>query len=167
MQCLISTNRDIYFNLALEEYLLMHEVDDYFVLWQSEPAVVVGKHQNTLAEINYRFVSEKNIRVARRLSGGGTVYHDQGNLNFTYIANGEPGKLVDFKRFIEPVIHFLGTLGIDAQQGLKNEILVRGKKISGNAEHVYKNRVLHHGTLLFHSDLHLLRECLRVIPGRL
>lgn len=166
MQCLISTNRDIYFSLALEEYLLMHEAKDYFVLWQSDPAVVVGKHQNALAEINYRFVSENGIQVARRLSGGGTVYHDQGNLNFTYIANGEPGKLVDFKRFIGPVIQFLGTLGIVAEQGLKNEILARGKKISGNAEHVYKNRVLHHGTLLFHSDLNLLRECLKVIPGR-
>jgi lipoate-protein ligase A len=166
MQCLISTNRDIYFNLALEEYLLMHEVHDFFVLWQSEPAVVVGKHQNTLAEINYRFIRGNGIQVARRLSGGGTVYHDQGNLNFTYITNGEPGKLVDFKRFIEPVIDFLGTLGLDAEQGQKNEILVRGKKISGNAEHVYKNRVLHHGTLLYHSDLHLLRECLRVQPGR-
>jgi lipoate---protein ligase len=166
MQCLISTNRDIYFNLALEEYLLMNGVQEYFVLWQSEPAVVVGKHQNTLAEINYRFVSQNEIQVARRLSGGGTVFHDQGNLNFTYIANGEPGKLVDFKRFIEPVIRFLATLGIDAEQGLKNEILASGKKISGNAEHVFKNRVLHHGTLLFHSNLNLLRECLRVIPGR-
>jgi lipoate---protein ligase len=166
MQCLINTNRDIYFSLALEEYLLMHEVQDFFILWLSEPCVVVGKHQNALAEINYRFVSENGIQVARRLSGGGTVYHDQGNLNFTFIANGEPGKMVDFKRFIEPVIHFLGTLGIVAEQGPKNEILARGKKISGNAEHVYKSRVLHHGTLLFHSNLDQLRECIRVIPGR-
>jgi lipoate-protein ligase A len=166
MQCLISTNRDIYFNLALEEYLLMKEKRDYFVLWQSEPAVVVGKHQNTLAEMNYRFVKEAGIQVARRLSGGGTVYHDQGNINFTFITNGEQGKLVDFRRFIEPVIDFLGTLGLDAFQGPKNEIMVMGKKISGNAEHVYKTRVLHHGTLLFHSNLNILRECLRVIPGR-
>jgi lipoate---protein ligase len=166
MQCFINTNRDIYFNLALEEYLLMHKLNDFFILWQSEPAVVVGKHQNTLAEINYRFAVENGIQVARRLSGGGTVYHDQGNLNFTYIANGEPGKLVDFKRFIGPVIGFLGTLGLSAEQGSKNEILAWGKKISGNAEHVFKNRVLHHGTLLFHSDLRLLRESLRVIPGR-
>ena len=166
MQCFIHTNRDIYFNLALEEYLLMHELNDFFILWQSEPAVVVGKHQNTLAEINYRFAVENGIHVARRLSGGGTVYHDQGNLNFTYITNGEPGKLVDFKRFIEPVIGFLGTLGLSAEQGPKNEILAGGKKVSGNAEHVFKNRVLHHGTLLFHSDLQLLRESLRVIPGR-
>jgi lipoate-protein ligase A len=166
MQCFISTNRDIYFNLALEEYLLMHSVHDFFILWRSEPVVVVGKHQNTLAEINYRFVRENGILIARRLSGGGTVYHDQGNLNFTYISNGEPGKLVDFKRFIEPAIDFLNTLGLAAEQGSKNEILSRGKKISGNAEHVHKNRVLHHGTLLFNSDLRVLRECLRVLPGR-
>jgi lipoate-protein ligase A len=166
MQCLINTNRDIYFNLALEEYLLIHEAREFFVLWKSEPAVVVGKHQNTLAEINYRFAVENSIQVARRLSGGGTVYHDQGNLNFTYITNGEPGKLVDFKRFIEPVTDFLGTLGMVAEQGPKNEILANGKKISGNAEHVYKNRVLHHGTLLFNSNLQWLRESLRVIPGR-
>jgi len=166
MQCFISTNRDIYFNLALEEYLLMHQEHDFFILWQSEPAVVVGKHQNTLAEINYRYIIENGIHVARRLSGGGTVYHDQGNLNFTYIANGETGKMVDFRRFIGPVIDFLGTLGLKAEQGMKNEILTSGKKISGNAEHVFKNRVLHHGTLLFHTDLNLLRECLRVVPGR-
>jgi lipoate-protein ligase A len=166
MLCLISTNRDIYFNLALEEYLLMHEVQDYFILWQSLPSVVVGKHQNTVAEINYRFVRKNNIQVARRLSGGGTVFHDEGNLNFTYISNGETGKMVDFKRFIRPVVDFLETLGLKAEQGAKNEILIQGKKISGNAEHVYKNRVLHHGTLLFHSNLHFLRESLKVIPGR-
>ncbi len=166
MQCFISTNRDIYFNLALEEYLLMQETSDFFVLWQSEPAVVVGKHQNAAAEINHRFVRENDILVARRLSGGGTVYHDAGNLNFTYIASGEAGKLVDFKRFIEPVIDFLNSIGIDARQGPKNEILARDKKISGNAEHVHKNRVLHHGTLLFHSNLNVLRESLKVVPGR-
>ncbi len=166
MQCLISTNQDIYFNLALEEYLLMHEVQDYFILWQSRPSVVAGKHQNTLAEINYRFVKENNIGVARRLSGGGTVFHDEGNLNFTYIANGETGRLVDFKRFIKPVVDFLVTLGLNAEQGPKNEILIGDKKISGNAEHVYKNRVLHHGTLLFNSDLEYLRGSLKVFPGR-
>jgi lipoate---protein ligase len=166
MLCLISINREIYFNLALEEYLLMHEVQDYFILWQCRPSVVSGKHQNTLAEINNRFVKENDIQVARRLSGGGTVYHDEGNLNFTFIANGETGRLVDFKRFITPVVDFLETLGLKAEQGEKNEILIGGKKISGNAEHVYKNRVLHHATLLFHSNLSLLRESLKVVPGR-
>jgi lipoate-protein ligase A len=89
-----------------------------------------------------------------------------GNLNFTYVVNGEQGKLVDFKRFISPVIAYLETMGIEAEQGPKNEILTRQKKISGNAEHVFKNRVLHHGTLLFHANLTLLHESLRVIPGR-
>jgi lipoate---protein ligase len=166
MQCLISTNQDIYFNLAMEEYLLLHGENDFFVLWQSIPAVIVGKHQNALAEVNLRFVRENNIRLARRLSGGGTVFHGPGNLNFTYIARGETGKLVDFSRFIMPVIQFLETLGIKAEFGTRNEILVNGKKVSGNAEHVHKNRVLHHGTLLFNADLSMLRESIRVLPGR-
>jgi lipoate-protein ligase A len=166
MQCFISTIQDIYFSLALEEYLLMQDPGEFFILWKSVPAVVVGKHQNTLAEINYRYVLENGIAIARRLSGGGTVYHDGGNLNFTWIANGEPGKLVDFRKFMEPVIDFLGALGLSAEMGPKNEIFAGGKKISGNAEHVFKSRVLHHGTLLFQSDLSLLRESLRVVPGR-
>jgi len=153
-------------NLALEEYLLSHDDQNYFMIWQSDPAVVVGKHQNALAEVNYRFIRENNIVLARRLSGGGTVFHDRGNLNFTYIARGEPGKLVDFRRYIEPVIDFLNTMGINATQGLTNEILVDGKKISGNAEHVHKNRVLHHGTLLLQADLKLLHESIAVVPGK-
>ncbi len=153
-------------NLALEEYLLRHSDQDYFMIWQSDPAVVVGKHQNALAEVNYRFIRENNIVLARRLSGGGTVFHDQGNLNFTYIVKGEPGKLVDFRRYIGPVIDFLDTQGIRATQGRTHEILVEGKKISGNAEHVHKNRVLHHGTLLLHADLKLLGESIAVVPGK-
>jgi lipoate---protein ligase len=163
---MVSDLIDPFFNLALEEYLLLHEEQDVFMLWQSIPAVIVGKHQNALAEVNLRFIRENNIRLARRLSGGGTVFHGPGNLNFTYIANGETGKLVDFNRFIMPVIHFLDTLGIKAERGSRNEILVNGKKVSGNAEHVHKNRVLHHGTLLFNADLGMLRESIRVNPGR-
>jgi lipoate-protein ligase A len=166
MICINSQNRDPFFNLALEEYLLKNEEQDVFMLWQSIPAVVVGKHQNVLAEINLRFVREHGIQLARRLSGGGAVFHGPGNLNFTWIWKGETGKLVDFSRFVQPVIQFLDTLGIKAEQGRGNEILVNGKKISGNAEHVYKNRVLHHGTMLFNADLGQLRESLRVIPGR-
>jgi lipoate-protein ligase A len=158
MLCIHSKNRDPYYNLAAEEYLLKHSGEDLFMLWQSNPAIVVGKHQNTLAEINYRFVRSNGIRIARRLTGGGTVYHDAGNINFSFIRQGEPGRLVDFDSYIQPVISFLKTIGIEATRGLKNEILVAGKKISGNAEHVYKNRVLHHGTLLYNTDLNILRE---------
>ena len=136
MYCIISDTRDPYFNLATEEYLMKHSEEDIFLLWQSELCVVVGKHQNTYAEINYPFIREHNIKVARRLSGGGTVFHDRGNLNFTFIRNGEPGKLVDFRRFVSPVIEMLQQLNVHAVMGGKNDILVDGKKISGNAEHV-------------------------------
>jgi lipoate---protein ligase len=166
MICLISNVTDPFFNLAMEEYLLLHEERDIFMLWQSLPAVVVGKHQNALAEVNLRYVRENNILLARRLSGGGTVFHGPGNLNFTFIAHGETGKLVDFGRFIMPVIRFLDSVGVVAERGHKNEILVDGKKVSGNAEHVHKNRVLHHGTLLFQTDLSMLQDSIRAIPGR-
>jgi lipoate-protein ligase A len=160
MLCLLSNTNDPYFNLATEEYLLRNHKDDFFFLWTSKPAAIVGKHQNTLAEINTRFVYDHNILVARRLSGGGAVYHDQGNLNFTFITNEESDKLIDFKRYALPVIGFLEELGIKATLGTKNEILSGGLKISGNAGHVYKNRVLHHGTLLFNADLRHLRSAL-------
>ncbi len=166
MYCIISDTTDPFFNLATEEYLMKNSGEDIFMLWQSESCVVVGKHQNTYSEINYPYIQEHNIKVARRLSGGGTVFHDRGNLNFTFIRNGEPGKLVDFKRFVSPVIEMLQQLNIHALIGGKNDILVDSKKISGNAEHVYKNRVLHHGTLLFSSDLKNLGNAIRVKPGR-
>ncbi len=153
MLCIQSPSRDPYFNLAAEEYLLKQSTDDVFMLWQSSPVVVSGKHQNVYAEMNYRYIREKGILVARRLTGGGTVYHDPGNINFSFIRQGEAGKMVDFTGFIEPVIRFVNSLGVHASQGPKHEIMVNGKKISGNAEHVFKNRVLHHGTLLFDAAL--------------
>lgn len=166
MRCILSQSYNPYFNLAAEEYLLKEYSGDVFMLWISNPAVIVGKHQNTLAEINFRHILENNIIVARRLSGGGTVYHDKGNINFTFIASGQSGKLIDFRRYTEPVIDFLRLNGINACLGEKNEILANGFKISGNAEHIYKNRVLHHGTLLFNTNLEYLRSSLAVAPGR-
>jgi len=166
MICILSNEKDPYFNLAAEEYLLKQYTDDIFMVWESRNAVVVGKHQNTLAEINYRFVIENDIPVARRLSGGGTVFHGPGNVNFTFIRNGEPGKLVDFNRFVAPVTGFLHSIGIDAQLGAQHEILAAGKKISGNAEHVFKNRILHHGTLLYNADLTMLRKSIKTTPGK-
>ncbi len=166
MRCIFSQSYNPYFNLAAEEYLLKEYSGNVFMLWISHPAVIVGKHQNTLAEINLRYILEKKIIVARRLSGGGTVYHDEGNINFTFIASGQSGKLIDFRRYTEPVIDFLKRNGINACLGEKNEILANGLKISGNAEHIYKNRVLHHGTLLFSTDLECLHRSLAVVPGR-
>ncbi len=153
-----------YFNLALEEYFFKQIKEDSIILWQSKNAIVVGKHQNALAEINLPFALENNIDIVRRLSGGGTVFHDLGNLNFTFIQTGEKEKLVDFSRFLKPIIMALAELGIEASQGKRNELLVDGKKISGNAEHTFKNRVLHHGTLLFNSNLSTLIKSLRINP---
>jgi len=151
-----------YFNIASEEYLLKNFSEDIFILYSNSPSIIVGKHQNTMAEINHRFVSQKHIPVIRRLSGGGTVYHDLGNVNYSFITNGSEGNLVDFKKHTQPVIDVLKSLGVDARIGGKNDIRVGDKKISGNAEHIYKNRVLHHGTLLFNANLDELNESIKV-----
>ena len=145
-----------YFNIAAEEYVLKHFSEDVFMLWQNEPSVIIGKHQNTLAEINHQYIEQNNIPVVRRISGGGAVFHDLGNLNFTFIKTIHGEDLVDFKRFIDPIISVLKELGIDARQEGHNDIRINGLKCSGNAEHVFKNRVLHHGTILFSSDLETL-----------
>jgi len=156
------SSNDPYFNIATEEHLLKNYDDDIFILYRNQPSIIVGKHQNTAAEINYDFVKQRGIKVVRRLSGGGTVYHDLGNLNYTFIANGSEGNLVDFKKHTRPILEVLNALGVDAIIGGKNDIRVGGKKVSGNAEHVYKNRVLHHGTLLFSSNLDDLNEAIKV-----
>ena len=154
-----SNTTNPYFNIAAEEYLLKNFTEDFFVLYQNEPSIIVGKHQNTLNEINYSFVKENNIPVIRRLSGGGTVYHDLGNLNFAFFKNTENDKnTVDFKKHTEPIIKALNQLGVNAKFEGHNDIRVNGLKVSGNAEHVFKKRVLHHGTLLFSSDLTVLNK---------
>lgn len=166
MLCNHFKNTDPYFCLAAEEYLLKNFDDDIFMLWQSENTVVVGKHQNLPGEINYRFVRENNIKVARRISGGGTVFHDAGNVNFSFIKNVKSPAEISFKQFTSPVVEALAKLGITATTSGRNDLLIDGLKISGNAEHVYKNRVLHHGTLLFNSDLKNLGQAIKVTPGK-
>lgn len=153
--------RDPYFNLALEEVLLKSRTADYMILYINDPSVIIGKHQAAHREVNTRFITENNIPVIRRISGGGTVYHDHGNLNFTFIRQSEEGKQIDFRKYTLPVIEFLNSLGIDAKFEGKNDIKVDGLKISGNAEHVHRNRVLHHGTLLFSSYIDILKNSIR------
>lgn len=166
MLCIQLKNTNPFFCLATEEYLLKNFADAIFMLWQSEDTVVVGKHQNALAEINYPFVRENNITVARRISGGGTVFHDSGNVNFTLIKNVKSPAEISFKQFTEPVVEALAKLGIKATTSGRNDLMIEGLKISGNAEHVYKNRVLHHGTLLYNSDLENLGQAIKVFPGK-
>jgi len=155
-----------YFNIAAEEYVLKHFSEDVFMLWQNEPSVIIGKHQNTLAEINHKYIEQNHIPVVRRISGGGAVFHDLGNLNFTFIKTIHGEDLVDFKRFIDPIISVLKELGIDARQEGHNDIRINGLKCSGNAEHVFKNRVLHHGTILFSSNLETLGTALHSEENR-
>ncbi len=152
---------DPYFNIAAEEYFLRNFKENIFMLWQNEPSIIIGKHQNTLAEINLNYVTEHQIPVIRRITGGGTVFHDLGNINFTFIKTIIGEDLVDFKRFTYPIIEVLKSLGVPAKHEGKNDIRINGLKCSGNAEHVFKNRVLHHGTLLFSSDLSNLGETLK------
>ncbi len=166
MLCIQLKNNDAYFCLAAEEYLMKNFSEDIFMLWQSENTVVVGKHQNALAEINYPFVHKNGITVARRISGGGTVFHDAGNVNFAYIKNVSSPAEISFKLFTGPVVNALAKLEVTATTSGRNDLLVEGKKISGNAEHVFKNRVLHHGTLLFNSNLETLGQSIKVIPGK-
>lgn len=145
---------DPYFNLAAEEYFLKHRDEDIVMIWQSSPVIVVGKHQNTMAEINLEWVRKNNVPVIRRISGGGTVYHDEGNLNYTVIrSEARKDRLIDFKTFTKPVIDFLNQFGIKAKFEGKNNLVIGNSKFSGNSAHVYKNRIIHHGTLLYNTNL--------------
>jgi lipoate-protein ligase A len=157
-------NTDPYFNLATEEYVLKEIRDDSFMLWRNAPSIIVGKHQNTLAEINLDYVRENNIKVVRRLSGGGAVFHDLGNLNFTFTMQGEGNNLIDFRKYTEPILEVLITLGVDARFEGRNDLTIEGKKFSGNAMHIWKNKVLSHGTLLFSSHMPDLRKALNADP---
>ncbi|KAB3534875.1 lipoate--protein ligase [Alkaliphilus pronyensis] len=155
---------DPHFNLALEEYALknMNIDDSIIILWQNEPSVIVGRNQNTIEEINNRFIKDNNINVVRRLSGGGAVYHDLGNLNFTFITNRGRESTKNFESFTRPVIETLKQLGAPAEFSGRNDITIDGKKFSGNAQYTYKNKLLHHGTILFNSDLTVVQEALNV-----
>ena len=161
-----SHTNDPFFNIAAEEYLLHHHNSDLLFLYVNSPSVIVGKHQNTLTEINYRYILENKIPVIRRFSGGGTVYHDMGNLNFAFFTNAETGAQINFKKYADTIIDSLKQFGINAQREGKNDIRAEGLKISGNAGHVYKNRTLHHGTLLVNADLQQLSNCLKVVDGK-
>lgn len=154
------TGTDPFFNLAVEEIFLKNRSEEFIILGKNRQSVIAGKHQCIHREADTEFVNENHIPVMRRITGGGTVYHDEGNLNFAFIRNCEPGRQIDFYRHLAPVLDFLDSAGVNASiRG--SDIISGGKKISGNAEHVHRNRVLHHGTLLFDADLDIMRKTLR------
>ncbi|HPT82403.1 MAG TPA: lipoate--protein ligase [Limnochordia bacterium] len=165
----INNHTDPRINLAVEEYVLnyLDPSEEYAILWQNEPTVVIGRNQNTLAEVNSTFVKERGIHVVRRLSGGGAVYHDLGNLNFTFIVDAERERVSNFEYFTRPVIQALASLGVKAEFSGRNDITIDGKKFSGNAQYWSKGRLLHHGTILFNSDLSVVQEALNVKADKL
>lgn len=156
--------KDPHFNLAMEEYLLTNckPNDTYFLLWQNEPSIIIGKHQNTVEEINTGYVEENNIHVVRRMSGGGAVYHDLGNLNYSFIVGNGQQDLFDFKKFTYPIVGLLQQYGVNAEVSGRNDMTIEDKKFSGSAQFIRNNNLLHHGTLLFNSDLERLQAALNV-----
>ena len=152
-----TTSHDPFFNQAFEDYVFRtFREDEVLLLWRNRPAVVVGCYQNICREVHVRALLEQNIPVVRRMSGGGTVYHDLGNLNYTLIT-GQSGAL-DYDRCLAPVLRALNALGVPAQKSRTCDMIVDGKKISGSAQKIANGRVLHHGTLLFDADLTRLDE---------
>lgn len=151
-------------NLALEEYALrnFNSQSDYLLFYINEPSIIIGRSQNTLEEINHEYVERNNLHVVRRISGGGAVYHDFGNLNFSFITNHDTTRLSNFKKFTEPVISVLSKMGIEAELKGRNDILVNDKKISGTAQFSTGKRMVSHGTLLFDTDLGEVANALQV-----
>lgn len=164
MLTIINEKTDPRYNLALEEYVLkkLPKDNDYILLWQNEPAIIIGRNQNTHEEINSKYVKDHNIHVVRRISGGGAVYHDFGNLNYTFVTNNTRDNLNNFRKFTEPVIKALNSLGVKAEFAGRNDILIDGKKFSGNAQTYYRDRMYHHGTILFDADLDMVAKVLQV-----
>ncbi|HHV78444.1 MAG TPA: lipoate--protein ligase [Firmicutes bacterium] len=158
---------DPHFNLALEEYVLKEmDAERYILLWQNSPSVIVGRFQNTLGEINLEYVTKHRINVVRRITGGGAVYHDLGNLNFTFI---EPKTQdpVDLGAYSRRIARALQQMGLNVEVSGRNDVTIDGKKFSGNAQYIYRGRVLHHGTILYDSNLDNLEAALNVKPDKM
>ena len=165
--CLKTGSTDPYYNLAFEEYVLTHRrTGSYLILWRNDNTIVIGLNQNTEAEINRSFVEENNIRVVRRTTGGGAVYHDLGNLNYSFITDTDTAETVTKKQFTDPVIAALRSLGVSAEVSGRNDILAEGRKVSGTAQRIDHGRILHHGTLLFDSDPSAVEGALKVDPEK-
>ncbi|SEO70246.1 lipoate-protein ligase [Amphibacillus marinus] len=142
-------------NIAIEEYILENfgEEDSFLLFYINRPSIIVGRNQNTIEEINTKYVDEQGIKVVRRLSGGGAVYHDEGNLNFSFITKDDGNSFHNFAKFTDPVVEALQALGVPAELSGRNDLLANGRKISGNAQFTKRGRMFSHGTLMFNSEI--------------
>lgn len=156
MVIFLSPSHNPYFNIACEEFFIKSVKEEVIFLYRNAPSVILGKHQNAFSEVNLTLAKQNNVAFVRRLSGGGCVFHDLGNLNYSHIKNVETDNKVDFHLFLEPLVTALNTLGASAVIGPRNNVLVDDKKITGTACHTIKNRVMHHGTILYAADLEML-----------
>ncbi|WP_159638675.1 lipoate--protein ligase [Sphingobacterium composti Ten et al. 2007 non Yoo et al. 2007] len=160
-----SPSQNAYFNIASEEYLLGRFPEEEILLFYvNSPSIIIGKFQNTLAEINLDYVSAHGIKVVRRLSGGGAVYHDLGNLNFSFHTIANETDFSDFETFTRPVIQLLNKLNVPAKLEGRNDLLVEGKKFSGNAKTIKSKKMIQHGTILINSEMSILADALKVNP---
>lgn len=157
-------------NLAIEEYAVKNmdvEKDSYLLFYINEPSIIIGRNQNTAEEINTKFVDDNNIHVVRRLSGGGAVYHDLGNLNFSFLTKDDGESFRNFQKFTEPVTEALAEMGVEAKLEGRNDILVDGKKISGNAQFATNGRMFSHGTLMFDTEIERVVKALNVSKDKI
>lgn len=169
MKYIVNTSNETAYNIALEAYAFreLMEEDELFILWINRPSIIIGRHQNTIQEINKEYTDANDIRVVRRLSGGGAVYHDLNNLNYTIISNKSTEGAFDFKTFSAPVIETLADLGVEASFTGRNDLEIDGKKFCGNAQAYYKGRMMHHGCLLFDVDMSVLSQALKVSKDKI
>jgi lipoate-protein ligase A len=160
---------DASINLAIEEYLIRNIAleDEILLFYINGPSIIIGRNQNTVEEINVDHVRANDIKVVRRLSGGGAVYHDLGNLNFSFIAPNSTDNFHNFRKFTQPVIDVLQAMGVPAELSGRNDIVVAGRKISGNAQYVSGPRMVSHGTLLWNTKLNVVAESLRVKQAKI
>ncbi|MBC1229219.1 lipoate--protein ligase [Listeria booriae] len=156
--------KDPTINLAVEEFILTElDLDEPVLLFYiNQPSIIIGRNQNTIEEINTEYVAKNNIKVVRRLSGGGAVYHDEGNLNFSFITKDDGDSFHNFAKFTQPIVEALKKQGVNAELKGRNDLLIDGFKVSGNAQFATKGKMFSHGTLMLDLNLDNVVASLKV-----